>query len=192
MQGFMKKRFVHAVGCLVVMFCLLTPAWAAGKAALADIVVTNTRDHLLLYLTITNCFTEELVKAIDSGINTTFTFFVRLFEVRDLAFDRKIADLKVSHAIKYDSLKRVYLITLSEKEGKTIAVKDFEAAKKLMSDLVGLPVTELKNLQKGRRYQLRMMAELDKIRLPFHLHYILFFLSLWDFETDWYSLDFRY
>lgn len=188
----MKKRFVHAVGCLVVMLYLLTPARAAGKAGLADIVVTNTRDHLLLYLTITDCFTEELIKAIDNGIHTTFTFFVRLFEVRDLAFDRKVADLKVSHAVQYDSLKRIYLITLGEKDGKTVAVKDFEEAKRLMSDLVGFPVTELKNLQKGRRYQLRMMAELDKIRLPFYLHYILFFLSLWDFETDWYSLDFLY
>jgi hypothetical protein len=37
-----------------------------------------------------------------------------------------------------------------------------------------------------------MMAQLDKIRLPFYLHYVLFFVSLWDFETDWYAVDFRY
>jgi len=47
-------------------------------------------------------------------------------------------------------------------------------------------------LKKGKRYQLQMMAQLDRIRLPFHLHYVLFFLSLWDFETDWYAVDFRY
>ena len=48
------------------------------------------------------------------------------------------------------------------------------------------------NLEKGGRYQLRMMAELDKIILPLYLHNVLFFLSLWDFETDWYTIDFRY
>jgi len=28
--------------------------------------------------------------------------------------------------------------------------------------------------------------------LPFYLDYVLFFLSLWDFETDWYSVVFKY
>jgi hypothetical protein len=28
--------------------------------------------------------------------------------------------------------------------------------------------------------------------LPFYLHYVLFFLSFWDFETDWYTVDFIY
>jgi len=37
-----------------------------------------------------------------------------------------------------------------------------------------------------------MMAELDKIRLPLYLHYVFFFLSLWDFETDWYAVDFLF
>ena len=37
-----------------------------------------------------------------------------------------------------------------------------------------------------------MMAELNKIQLPLYLHYVFFFLSLWDFETDWHSVDFRY
>jgi len=35
-------------------------------------------------------------------------------------------------------------------------------------------------------------AELNKLTLPFHLHYVLFFVSLWDFETDWYTIDFVY
>ncbi len=180
-----------ALGLLLCLYSAV-PAEAAEKATLTDIVVTNTRDHLLLYLTISDCFTEEMIKAIDSGINTTFTFLVRLYEIRNLFLDRKIADRKISHDIQFDSLKQVYTVQLSEGEGKRITVKNFEEAKALMSELVGLKVTELANLKKGKRYQLRMMAELDKIRLPLHLHYVLFFLSLWDFETDWYSLDFRY
>jgi len=36
------------------------------------------------------------------------------------------------------------------------------------------------------------MAELDKLELPLYLHYIFFFLYLWDFKTDWHAVDFRY
>jgi hypothetical protein len=61
-----------------------------------------------------------------------------------------------------------------------------------MSEVAALKVTEIQQLQRGGRYQIQMMAELNKIQLPLHLHYVFFFLSLWDFKTDWHSLDFRY
>ena len=61
-----------------------------------------------------------------------------------------------------------------------------------MSELRGLKVARLDDFNRGENYQVRMMAELDTITLPLKLHYVLFFLSLWDFETDWYSLDFVY
>jgi len=167
------------------------PALAAD-ARLTDIVVTNTRDNLIVYFSVTDCFTDDMQKAINNGVSTIFTFFVKLYEVRDWWWDKNIADLKVSHEIRYDSLKKVYIFTSSSSDGKEISVSDFEEAKKLMSEIVGLKVTQLRNLQRGNRYQISMMAELDKIRLPFYFHYVFFFLSLWDFETDWYTVDFRY
>jgi len=166
-------------------------AWSAN-ARLTDIVVTNTRDHLIVYFSVADCFTEDMQKAINNGVSTTFTFFVKLWEVRDWWWDDNIADIKVSHEIRYDSLKKVYVLRLSSSDNKPVYVKDFEEAKKLMSEIVGLKVTELRNLQRGKRYQISMMAELDKIRLPFYFHYVFFFLSLWDFETDWYTVDFKY
>jgi hypothetical protein len=164
----------------------------AAKAFLSDIVVTNTRDDLLVYFTVNNCFTPEMNRAIESGLNTTFTFFVKLYEKQEYRLDRKIADREFRHSIKYDSLKKVYEVTLSEEDNKVVTVTSFEEAKKLMAEVVAFKVTHLSNLQKGGRYRLKMMTELDRIELPFYLHYVLFFLSLWDFETDWYSVDFRY
>ena len=184
-------RLKSAVALILLMSFLFAIPARAEEAGLTDIVITNTRDHLLLYFTVTDCFTVDMEKAIENGIITTFTFFIRLYETRALWWDKELADLKVSHEIQYDNLKKVYVLKLSEKQ-KSISVKDFDEAKKLMSEIVGLKVTELHKLHKDRRYQIRMMAELDEIKLPFYLHYVLFFLSLWDFETDWYTVDFRY
>ena len=155
-------------------------------------MVTNTMEHLLVYFSVTDCFTEDMIKAIDNGFKTTFTFFVKLNKVRGLWLDNEIADLKVKHDIQYDNLKRVYNVRLSERDNKVISVKDFDEAKALMSEIVGLRICELNKIRKGSRYKVSMMAELDKIRLPLHLHYVFFFLSLWDFETDWYTIDFKY
>jgi len=175
---------------LIVSF-LTTPAWS-DEARLTDIVVTNTKDDILIYFTVRDCFTVEMNRAIENGINTTFTFFVRLYEIRDFSLDKMIADLKVSHDIQYDNLKKIYKVRLSERNDKPIFVQDFNEAKELMSEIVELRVAELSNLRRGSRYKVSMMAELDTIRLPFYLHYVLFFLSLWDFETDWYTVEFRY
>jgi len=164
----------------------------AEEARITDIVVTNSTEDLLVYFTVTDCFTEDMKKAIDNGVTTVFTFLIRLEEVRDFWWDGEIADLRISHEIKYDNLKNVYLLKLSSGDGREVYVKDFDKARLLMSEVAGCRVTSLKNLQKGNRYQIGIKAELDKIRLPFYFHYVFFFLSLWDFETDWYIVDFKY
>jgi hypothetical protein len=181
---------------ILVTTLLLIISWTvpvyATEASLSDIVVSNTRDHLLVYFTVQNCFTQEMNEAIDSGLNTTFTFYVKLYERRNILWDKEIADIKISHSIKFDSLKGVYEVRFSEENNKVVTVRNFDEAKKLMAQVATLKVMPLNELKKGSRYQLQMMAELDKIQLPFYLHYVLFFLSLWDFKTDWYAVDFRY
>ncbi len=176
---------------LSLLFLLSGSVWA-DEARITDIVVTNSTEDLLVYFTVTDCFTEDMKKAIDNGVSTVFNFLIRLDEVRDFWWDKEIADLRISHEIKYDNLKNIYILKLASGDGKEIYVKDFDKARKLMSEVAGYKVTSLKNLQKGVRYQIGIMAELDKIRLPFYFHYVFFFLSLWDFKTDWYIVDFKY
>lgn len=189
----MRKQWkMKWVAVILILVCLGPCTGRAQEARLTDVVVTNTKEDLLVYFTVAECFNQEMRQAIDNGILTRFTFFVKLYQVRRFWWDRQIADLKVSHDIQYDNLKRVYRVHLHEKSTKPMEVEDFQEAKRLMAEIVGLRVTDLKKLQRGFHYRIKMMAELDKIRLPFYLHYVLFFLSLWDFETDWYTVDFRY
>jgi hypothetical protein len=186
----------HRLKTALVMIFLMgsflaTPA-RAGDARLTDIVATSAGEHLLIYFRVMGCYTDEMINAIENGINTTFTFFIGLYETRDFHWDKNIAELRVTHSIVYDNLKKAYKVRLSERKSEMILVEDFSEAKNLMSKIVGVKLTGLSTLQKGNRYQVRMMTELDKIRLPLYLDYVLFFLSLWDFETDWYKVNFTY
>jgi hypothetical protein len=61
-----------------------------------------------------------------------------------------------------------------------------------MVDVDGLKIVPLSRLEKGRQYQVQAKAQLSKLTLPLYLHYVFFFVSLWDFETDWYTIDFIY
>jgi predicted DNA-binding protein YlxM (UPF0122 family) len=191
-EPFPDNRLKTVLVMISIVASLLAKPALADEARLTDIVATSSSAHLLLYFRVTDCFTDEMISAIENGINTTFTFFIGLYEVRDLQLDEDIAELKVTHSIVYDNLKKVYKVRLSERHNKMILVEDFREAKNLMSRIEGVKLTDLNTLQKGTRYEIRMMAELDKIRLPLYLDYVLFFLSLWDFETDWYKVNFTY
>jgi hypothetical protein len=176
---------------LVIVFFVQNSAFAQD-ARLKDIIVTNTQEDLLLYLNVEGAFNEKMKKAVLSGVPTSFSFFVSLYRVRNLWFDEKITDVTVTNTVKYDNLKEEFTIIRSwEKSGPRVS-KSFDEAKKLITEIDGLKIVSLVQLKKNHRYQLRTKAELSKVTLPYYLHYILFFVSLWDFETDWYAIDFIY
>lgn len=176
---------------MLLLGAFFTTFARAEEARLTDIVATNDGDYLRVYFSVTDCFTDEMKKAIENGINITFTFLVTFHEIRNFKRDREIADIKVSHGVVYDNLKKIYKVRRSESDN-TVIVEDFQQAKDLMSKIVGLKIAKLRELRRGGNYQIGMMAELDKIRLPLHLHYVFFFLSLWDFETEWHTINLRY
>ncbi len=164
----------------------------AQDAKLTNIIVTNSHEDLLIYLTVEGAFKDKMKKAVLSGVPATFSFFAALYRVRNLWIDEKIADIKTTHTIKYDNLKQEFSISRSRENSGTIVTKSFREAQKLMAEIDSLKIVPLWKLEKGGKYQIRAKAELSKLTLPFYLHYILFFVSLWDFETDWYTIDFIY
>ena len=187
-------RSVKCRICIIIFALVwLTNSWAfAQDAQLTNIIVTNTRDDFLIYLNVEGAFRDNMKKAIFSGVPTTFSFFVTLYKDRKMWFDKEIADLKLTHTVKYDNLKKEFTVRRSWENSKPVVAQSFDEAQKLMTEINGLKVLPLNKLEKGRQYQLRAKAELSKLTLPLYLHYVLFFVSLWDFETDWYTIDFIY
>jgi hypothetical protein len=192
MSKLQRTLVVVALFLLSCIFLTIPPVLSADEATLSEVIVKNTQDDLLVFFEIKGCFTREMEEAILNGIPTTFTIFVKLYETRTLWFDSSIASIRIEHNIKYDSLKNEFRVKRSEQTQNELVFKDFRAAKKTMAEIKNIKVVPLRALVKGDKYQLRVKAELDKVRLPLHLHYVLFFVSLWDFETDWYTVDFTY
>jgi hypothetical protein len=182
------------IACALVlgMLFLCQDTAFAQEATLTNITVSNTRDDLLLYLNLEDAFSEKLKKAILSGVPATFYFLAKLNRVRNMWVDPVIADITVIHTIKYDNLKKKFIVRRSWRNNEPEVTKSFSEAQKWMTEVNSLKIIPLGQLEKGQQYQLRTKAEVSKQTLPFYLHYVLFFISLWDIETDWYSIDFIY
>lgn len=190
----MKSRIkLKAMGLLLGIVIMIQPAMVfAQDATLKNIIVTNTRDDLLIYLTVEGAFNEKMESAISSGTPATFSFFVNLYQVRDFWFDKHISELKILHTIKYDNVKIEYIVDRSWDSNRQKVVKSFDEGKILMTEIDSLKVVKLDRLEKGGQYQIRTKAQLKIRTLPFYLHHVLFFVSWWDFDTDWYTIDFIY
>ncbi len=191
-KGEVKKYYIilFAVICLNLM--VPGQIFADINPTLANIKLANTRDDLLTYFEVENGFKEKTVQAVKNGIPTTFTFYVTLYKTTSSLFDKEIADVQIKSTIKYNSLKEEFTVTRPWKEESPLITQSFDEAKTWMTEVDNLKVIPLDQLVKGDNYQIRIKAELEKVTLPLFLHHILFFVSFWNFETDWYVINFTY
>ncbi|MCG8637998.1 MAG: DUF4390 domain-containing protein [Desulfobacterales bacterium] len=184
----------YTILILIICFNLLVPThiFADINAVLTNIKLANTRDDLLTYFEVKNAFKDKTVQAVQNGIPTTFSFYVSLYKTTSNLFDKKIADIQIKSTVKYNSLTKEYTVSRPWKDDKPAVTKSFEKAQAWMTEVDNLKVIPLDQLIKGDKYQIRIKAELEKVTLPLSLHYIFFFVSFWDFETDWYVINFTY
>ncbi len=154
------------------------------KAAIQDVRVKGGNGGWKVSFDVENCFTEKIEEAIQSGIRTTFTFYVNLYQKRSWWKDRKVTSVEFRHTVQYHPIQKVYQVRLGENHS-FLAASSLEEAKKLMSRVKELEIRSSSSLDPGVPGYFRIKAELDPVRLPLHLEYLFFFVSLWDFETDW-------
>jgi len=173
-------------GCLVFFVLLLTASPAlSGDAELTNLIVRNYNDELQVDLLIKGIFTEEMKTAVSKGIPVNLTFLILLYEVRNYWFDDKMVSKTAMHDVRFDVLRKEYRIRRSWEKRIPLVEKDFEKAQYLFSEIKGFDVISLKRLKKGKHYQLRIKSELSENKA--HLTGLP-----WEFETDWYTINFIY
>lgn len=157
-----------------------------------DITITTSKEHLLLFGTLVNGNIEELKQALHNGIPMEFSFFVELLKTRKSWPDEELENIEFRHILKYDPLKENYQLEIGEQKYKKHNFKTLDGALKTMSEINGLKVIELNRLLPDNSYELRLKAVLYKKTLPMNLHYLIPFISMWNLETDWFTIEFTY
>ena len=180
---------------LSLSLCLLTSLFQARTlyaqdATITDFTVSNSDNQILLYLTLTDCFTDDMEAAIHNGIPATFTFYIDIYRQRSNWPDKKIVNYEFEHIMEYDSLKKEYKIYLDEKNAYRLTTS-LDEAKVLMSEINGFEILPLNEVEQKFSYIIKAKAKLERKTLPLYFHYLIPFTSLWDFETKWHELKMR-
>lgn len=183
----------------ILFFLILVLAAIAGsavspeqKVTINELTATTSENHLIVFGTLENSFTSEMIETLHSGITLRFSFFVELFKTTDKWPDELIATHNFQHAMTFDTLKENYKVTLEEDNNKVLSFRSLFEAQKEINEINGATVVELNQLLPDNLYKLRIRAELYQKTLPLSLHNILPFLSWWDIETEWHTIVFTY
>jgi hypothetical protein len=183
------KRYIVAIAILWGLGPLVAHA---QEARLKNITLRKANGALAVSFDVEGAFSNKVTEAILRGVTADFSFIVSLNRVRSIWPDKELASVIVRHEIKYDTLKKAFTISKPWKGGESAVTQSFAEAQKLMTEIHDLPLVPLDHLEKGTTYELWAKAKLSKMTLPFYLHYVFYFVTLWDFETDWYTVDFVY
>ncbi|MFB3887290.1 MAG: DUF4390 domain-containing protein [Thermodesulfobacteriota bacterium] len=184
-HGIKNRWLARAALAFLLISTLPLPAFCQ-EASVREVSVKGSNGAWKVGFFIENCFTEKMDEAIQTGIKTVFTFYIQLYQKRKLWKDRKIASIQFHHSIQYDPIRGEYLVLLEESRSSRTTSR-LEEAKRWMASVEEMEIRPSSPLKPGVPAELRIKAELDPVKLPFHLEYLFFFVSLWDFETKWYT-----
>jgi hypothetical protein len=183
----MKRRLLFTV---VLISVLLVGHVRAEDLRFANLNVSNTPEDLLLNLHLEGAFSDRVQQAVLNGEATTFKFVVVLNRVHKLWIDETKADFVVIHTIRYDSATQEFGVTRSWRGSTPERTRSFQEARQWMTVIERLRIISLSALEPGNQYQLKTKAIVRQRTLPLKLHRALPFVSMWDFATDWYTIDF--
>jgi hypothetical protein len=164
---------------------------AEEKPQIKDIIVTTSEVDLLLFATVKNGFTQEMLDGVNSGIPIVFAYQMKLVKTSNW-LDTTLVEATVTHTLTFDETNKQYTVTFSDQNEKVVATQDIEEAKQLMAELNGVKVIELSQLIPDAPYAIRFKVVLKKGSLPLGVHRLLPFSAIWNYETDWRTIEFRY
>jgi Domain of unknown function (DUF4390) len=189
------KSFVIRPLCLLFGILLLLQTTAQAEEAganISDIFITTSQTHLLLFCSIKNGFTREMIEGVQNGMPITFTFLVELEKTVNNWLDSTLAKMTIQHTLTYDALKEQYRVTLPERSSGMMVTDSLDKAMDAMSELNGIKVINHDELKPDAPYALHVHATLAEKTLPLNMHNLVPFISLWNFETETRTIEFRY
>ncbi|WP_310601299.1 DUF4390 domain-containing protein [Desulfobulbus sp.] len=189
---FFDIRLLFLCGFLLAFHPGLPLAIAEETPEIKDIIITTSDSDLLLFATVKNGFTQAMLNDARSGIPVVFTFHMELIRTDGKWFNTTLVESAVTHTLSYDTASSTYKVVLSDQGDKTVATADLDQAKQLMAELNGVKVIALTQLVPDAPYAIHFKVTLKKGSLPFGMQRLLPIAALWDFETDWRTIEFRY
>ncbi len=129
---------------------------------------------------------DAVRRGLAEGVPLTIELDLEIERVRQLLPNSRIAELTQRYHLQYNAVSAHYILR-NENSGQQESLSTIYAAIEQLSEVRGLPVLDKALISSDRRYEASVRAKLDYSTVPFSLRVLMFWVTDWHRESDWYT-----
>src|SRR6202789_4689857 len=194
-------RLVRKIPCLLVpllaALCMGTVMTAPGRAdglegrfevRSADLELSDGVYHLNARLDLP--LSDAVRRGLAEGVPLTLEVDLDVERVRQLLPNSRVAELTQRYRLQYNAVSARYILR-NENSGQQESLGTVDEAIAHLSEVHSLPALDKALIAADRRYEGRVRARVDFGTVPFTLRLLMFWVSDWHRESDWYAWTFQ-
>jgi hypothetical protein len=133
---------------------------------------------------------DAVRRGLAEGVPLNLELDIEIERVRQLLPNSRIAELTQRYHLEYNAVSARYTLR-NVNSGQQESLSTVDAALEQLSDIRDLPVLDRALVANDRRYEANLRAKLDYGTVPFTLRLVMFWVSEWHRESDWYTWTFQ-
>jgi hypothetical protein len=133
---------------------------------------------------------EAVRRGLVEGVPLTLEVDLDIERVRQLLPNSRVAELTQRYRLQYNAVSARYILR-NENSGQQESLGTLDDAIAHLSEIHSLPALDKALIAADRRYEGRVKARVDFGTVPFTLRLLMFWVSDWHRESDWYAWTFQ-
>jgi hypothetical protein len=150
----------------------------------ADLELTDGVYHLNARLDLP--VSDAVRRGLAEGVPLALELDLDIERVRQLLPNSRVAELTQRYHLQYNAVSARYILR-NDNSGQQESLGTVEAALDQLSNVRGLPVLDKSLVTADRRYEASVRARIDYGTVPFSVRLLMFWVSEWHRESDWYT-----
>jgi hypothetical protein len=188
-----RARPMHALCAALLMALWAQPLQADGldgrfEVRSADLELKDSVYHMntRIDLPISDAVRRGLAEGVPLGLELNLS----IKRVRQLLPNSTVAELTQRYHLQYNAVSARYILR-NDNSGQQESLGTVDAALEQLGNVKGVPVLDRALIQSDRRYEANVRAKIDFGSVPFTLRLLMFWVSDWHRECDWYAWTFQ-
>jgi hypothetical protein len=133
---------------------------------------------------------DAVRRGLAEGLPLGLELDLNIKRVRQLLPNSTVAELTQRYHLQYNAVSARYVLR-NDNSGQQESLGTLDAALEQLADIRNLPVLDKALIQSDRRYEANLRAKIDFGTVPFTLRLIMFWVSDWHRDSDWYAWTFQ-
>ncbi len=129
---------------------------------------------------------DAVRKGLADGVPLGVEVDLLVERVRQLLPNSKVAELTQRYHLQYNAVSARYILR-NDNNGQQESLPTLEAALESLSQIHGLPALDKSLVAADRRYEANVRAKIDFGTVPLSVRLLMFWVSDWHRESDWYT-----